>query len=122
MLGDFERGRDVSRSALERNPHCMSQVQVGLWFDHFCRGELAQAYQAALNYRDPTFFIRSVMRASCLGLIGRTEEGRQEAAHLLANKPDFGARGRLLLGYYFKFPEALERIVLGLEKVGLKLA
>jgi tetratricopeptide (TPR) repeat protein len=121
LLGDFERGRTVSRAALDRNPHCMPAVQVGLWFDHLRRGNVEQAYQAALHHRDPTFFMRSVMRASCLGLLGRVGDGRLEAARLLAAKPDFATRGRRLLGYYVKFPEVMVRIVDGLDKVGLRL-
>ena len=122
MLGEWDRGREILRSALERNPHCLPYVQFGLWANHLHRGELKQAHQAALEFRDPTFFMRAVMRASSLGLLGRTGEGRLEAAQLLSFKPDFAARGRALLGYYIKFPELMARIVEGLRQVGVKLA
>jgi TolB-like protein len=122
MLGDWDRGREVSRAALERNPHCLPHVRFGLWADHLRRGELEQAHQAALEYRDPTFFLRAAMRASCLGLLGRTAEGRTEVAEVLARKPDFASRGRVLLGYHIKFPELLDRVVQGLERSGLPLA
>jgi adenylate cyclase len=121
LMGDGDRGRDVCREALERNPHCMSHVWFALWVDHLRRGELEEAHRAALEHRDPTFFIRSVMRACSLGLLGRVEEGRVELAVLLARKPDFASRGRRLLGHYVRFPEAMDRIVEGLEKVGLRL-
>jgi hypothetical protein len=97
-------------------------VLFGLWADHLRRGETEMAYQAALEYRDPTFFWRSVMRASCLGLLGRSAEARTEAANLLVEKPDFRARGRVLLGYYLKFPETMDPVVDGLARAGLKLA
>jgi tetratricopeptide (TPR) repeat protein len=122
LLGEWERGYEVCRAALERNPHCLPHVQFGLWAYHLRKGEIEQAHQAALAYRDPTFFIRSAMRATCLGLLGRTEEGRLEAARLLASKPDFAVRGRTLLGHYLKFPVVLDRVLDGLERVGLTLA
>jgi hypothetical protein len=62
------------------------------------------------------------MRASCLGLLGRIAEAGSEVAELLDRKPDFAARGRLLLGHYIKFPEVMDRVVDGLARAGLELA
>jgi hypothetical protein len=45
-----------------------------------------------------------------------------EVAEVLRNKPDFGARGRTLIGYYIKPPEVMDLVVGGLEKAGLALA
>jgi adenylate cyclase len=122
LFGDWERGRAISQEALARNPHCLPHVRFGLWAGHLHRGELEPAHQAALEYRDPTFFMRAAMRASCLGLLGRTAEGRAEVAELLARNPRFAARGRTLLGHYIKFPELLDRVVEGLARSGLTLA
>jgi tetratricopeptide (TPR) repeat protein len=122
LLGDGDRGPALIRSARERNPHCLPNASHGLWFDHLRRGEIEQAYQVALEHRDPTFFWRGVMRASCLGLLGRTADAEAEVADLLQRQPDFEARGRILIGHYIKFPEVMSRIVDGLAKAGLKLA
>ena len=93
-----------------------------MWADALRRGDVEQAYQTGLEYRDPTFFWRPVMRASCLGLLGRIAEARSEVSDLLARKPDFAARGRVLLGYYIKPREVMDRIVDGLARAGLSLA
>ncbi|HEY6547469.1 MAG TPA: hypothetical protein VI589_06175, partial [Vicinamibacteria bacterium] len=121
LLGD-DRGPGIIRAALERNPHCLPNGAFGLWFDFLRRGETKLAYQTALEYRDPTFFWRAVMRASSLGLLGRLDEAQVEVADLLRGKPDFGARGRTLIGYYIKRPEVMGLVVGGLEKAGLTLA
>ncbi len=121
LLGD-DRGPGIIRAALERNPHCLPNGAFGLWFDFLRRGETKLAYETALEYRDPTFFWRAVMRASSLGLLGRLGEAQVEVAELLRGKPDFGARGRTLIGYYIKPPEVMELVVGGLEKAGLTLA
>lgn len=121
LLGDFVRGPALCRSARERNPYALPQGLFGLWFDHLRRGELEQAHQAALEYRDPTFFWRALMRAACLGLLGRIPEAQAEAALILRRKPDFAARGRILIGRYVKFPEVMAPIVAGLARAGLEL-
>jgi adenylate cyclase len=120
LAGD-ERGPSLIRGAFERNPHCLPNATMGLWFDYLRRGETKLAYQTALEFRDPTFFWRGVMRASCLGLLGRTEEARVEVADLLQDKPNFGARGRTLIGHYIKYPEVMDVVVGGLGKAGLAL-
>ena len=119
MLGDWDHGREVSRAALARNPHCLPHVRFGLWVDHLRRGELELAYQTALEYRDPTFFLRAVMRATCLGLLGRTAEGRLKWPELLSAKARLrGSGDGCLLGYHIKFPEVMDRVVDGLERSG----
>jgi len=69
------------------------------------------AYQVAMEFRDPTYFWRGVMRASCLGLLGRGAEAEAEIAGLLKEKPDFGARGRTLIGHYVKLPDVFDRVL-----------
>jgi adenylate cyclase len=121
LLGDWKRGPALSRSARERNPHCLPQVLFGLWVDHLRLGDIEAAYQAALEYRDPASFWRPVMRASCLGHLGRGSEASAEVSMLLRSKPDFAARGPILLGHLIKFPEVTGPIVEGLAKAGLAL-
>ena len=121
LLGEWERGPDLLRRALTRNPHVIPIAHHALWLAHLHRGEIEEAYQAALQHRDPTFFLRALMRACCLGHLGRREEARAEVAELLAQKPEFPRRGRILIGRHVKFPALLESIVDGLEKAGLAL-
>jgi TolB-like protein len=121
LLGDSEQGVALIRSAMERNPHYLPHAHFGLWADHLRRGELEEAYQAALQYRDATFFWRSLMRASCLGLLGRTAEAHAEVAELLPQKPSFPERGGILIANYIKPVELRERIAEGLRKGGLAL-
>ena len=121
LLGD-DRGPELIRSARERNPHCLPHGSFGLWFDHFRRGELELAYEDALEYRDSTFFWRSVMRACCLARLGRAAEAESEVAEILRAKPDFAARGRVLMAHFIKLPDVIGQIVAGLARAGLKLA
>ena len=65
---------------------------------------------------DATFFWRALMRAACLGHLGRVAEAKHETAELLQRKPDFASRGRTLIGRFIKFPDLVEPIVDGLAK------
>ncbi len=121
LAGDWERGVALMRDAMERNPYCLPHVQHGLWADHLRRGEFEQAYVAALEYRDSTFFWRALMTACCLGHLGRASEAQASVAELQRTKPDFPQRGRTLIGYYIKSEELRERIMEGLRKAGVVL-
>jgi len=122
LLGDWDRGTALIRRAVARNPHHLSIAFHALWADHLRRGEIEASYQAAVQYRDAAWFWRSVMRASCLGHLGRLEEAQVEVAELLRHKPDFASRGRTLIGRLIKFPDLLDRVAVGLGKAGLELA
>ncbi len=121
LLGDWERGVHVVRTAMARNPHHMPIGYHALWADHLRRGEVQEAYQAALEYRDPAFFWRSVMQACSLGLLGRASEAGDAVAQLQRTQPDFRHRGRELIGRLIKFPDLQARIVEGLARAGLEL-
>jgi adenylate cyclase len=121
MLGDWERGLDAVRTAMLRNPHHLPIAQHALWADHLRRGEVQQAFQAALQYRDSGFFWRSLMQACCLGLLGRGAEAASQVADLLRARPDFQRRGRTLIGRLIRLPELHQQIVTGLAGAGLEL-
>ncbi len=121
LAGDWERGPELARRALTRNPHVIPVAHHALWLAHLHRGEMEEAYQVALQFRDPTFYVRAMMRACSLGHLGRREEAKAEVAELLGKKPDFPSRGRTLIGRLVKFPDLVERAVDGLRKAGLAL-
>jgi adenylate cyclase len=121
MLGDWERGMAVIGRSMARNPNSIPVGHHARWANHLRRGEIEEAYQAALQYKDAAFFLRALMRACCLGHLGRAAEAKRAVAELLERKPDFPSRGRVLIGRHIKFPELVERVVDGLGKAGLTL-
>ncbi|HEY6644086.1 hypothetical protein [Povalibacter sp.] len=121
LAGDWDRGIALMRHTMQINPYCLPHVQHGLWADYMRRGDVEQAYVAALEYRDPTFFWRHLMLASCLGHLGRLDDARMSIDSLLVLKPDFHRRGRMLIGHFIKPEPLLEYIADGLSKAGLPL-
>lgn len=122
LSGEWERGTEIMRDAMKRNPYCLPHVGHGLWADSLRRGDFEQAYVAALEYRDTAFYWRDLMITCCLGHLGRVAEARSAAAELLRIKPGFLKRGRTLIGYYIKPPELRDRVAEGLRKAGVMLA
>jgi len=121
LAGEWEHGSGLVRRALSRNPHVIPVAHHALWLAHLRRGEIEEAYHEAVRYSDPTFYLRAMMRACCLGLLGREEEAMAEVAELLAKKPDFPSRGRALIGRLVKFPDLLESVAGGLGRAGLAI-
>jgi hypothetical protein len=75
-----------------------------------------------LNIRRQGIFWEPLCIAATLGMLGRLEEGRQAAADLLELKPEFPTRARMLIDYYIKFEDIVERVIKGLHKAGLHVA
>ncbi len=74
-----------------------------------------------MHLRSPRIFWEPLIKASTLGNLGRLEEGKSCIADLLALKPDFPSRGRILIGKFIKFKNIAEPTVTGLKKCGLEL-
>ncbi len=121
LLGDDEHAPALVRDSIARNPFHMPIAHQALWCHHLRRGEMKEAYDAALAYRDTGFFWRDLMRACCLGHLGRRDEAAASVAALLRAKPDFQERGRVLVGRLMKLPDLFEPVVDGLLRAGLSL-
>ena len=121
LLGEWERGRALLKKAIRHNPYYRPYVHYGLWGDLFRREEYEQAYTESLNFRMTGNFWEPLAQAATLGQLGRLEDGRKAAEALLKLKPDFPSRGRVLIGYFTKFDDILERVIEGLSKVGVNV-
>jgi tetratricopeptide (TPR) repeat protein len=121
LLGDWKRGPAFIEKAIHANPHYNVTVHYALWLNLFRRKTYEKAYQETLNFRNPNLFWDPLAKAATLGHMGRIQEGRQAAAELLKLKPGFARRGRVLIGRYVKFDEIVERMIAGLNRVGVEL-
>jgi hypothetical protein len=69
----------------------------------------------------PELFWDTLLKASACGHLGRIEEGQASVDALLALKPDFAQRGRILIGRYVKFEDIADRIIEGLAILGMNI-
>jgi adenylate cyclase len=122
LFGDWQRGPALIRKALQHNPFYNVAVHYALWVDWVRQKEYLQAYNETLNFRLPGLFWDPLLKAAACGLTGNLAEGRQAVDDLLARKPDFPQRGRMLIRYYLKFDDIVERTIIGLANSGLALS
>jgi TolB-like protein len=122
LFGDWQRGPALIRKAINANPYYSSIAHYSLWLDCVRQRDYLQAYHETLSFRTPLLFWDPLMKASALGLLGRTEEGVQAGNELLQCKPDFSARGRVLIDHYIKFDDIVAKVIRGLAAVGIEVA
>ena len=121
LLGDWERGRDIIHRCMQLDPCYGHYVYHALWVDWMRRKKFENACLATHHFYRPSLFWEPLMKAAAFGQAGRIEEGRQATENLLALKPDFPARGRILIGHYIKYDDIAGDIIDGLGKVGVKI-
>jgi tetratricopeptide (TPR) repeat protein len=121
LLGEWERGTALINKAIRLNPFYQTYARYGIWLNWFRQKKYQQAYLETNFLRGVAGFWDPLVRAATLGQLGKHDEGRKAVDELLAFKPDFSKRARILIGHFIKFEEIAERIVEGLEKVGLDI-
>ena len=121
LLGEWQRGPRLIRKAIKQNPYYNAIVHYALWVDWVRQKDYSRAFTETLRFRTPTLFWDPLMKAANLGLLGRIEEGVEAGKDLLKCKPDFPTRGRVLIKHYIKFDEIVERVIRGLESVGINV-
>jgi adenylate cyclase len=121
LLGDWKRGTKLIKNTIKINPYYNIIVHHALWMDWFRQENYQQACLETLNFRTPMLFWDPLIKAVTFGWYGRIDAGRQAVKDLLTLKPDFPNRGRVLIGNYIKFDEIVERVIGGLNKVGLSI-
>lgn len=122
LLGEWDRGTALIRRMIRLNPFYGTYVHYALWVDWLRQEKYKEAYLETLNLNKPNLFWDPLCRAASLGLIGRIQKGKKEAAGLLKLKPDFREKGRRLIRHYIKFEEIVDRVIGGLSRVGIEIA
>jgi tetratricopeptide (TPR) repeat protein len=122
LSGEWEQGTELISKAIRRNPYHLDYAHHALWANWIRQKDYEQAYQETMHFRSSQLFWEPLIKASTLGNLGRLEEGKNCVEDLLALKPDFPSRGRILIGRFVKFKSVAEPIVNGLKKCGVELA
>jgi hypothetical protein len=121
LAGDWERGVNWIKKAIKLNPYYRSWVRHAVCFNWLRVGNYEKAYQESLHFMMPKLFWDPLLKAAACGHLGRIEEGQACVRALLALKPDFAQRGRILIGRYVKFEDIVDRIIEGLGKLGMDI-
>jgi adenylate cyclase len=122
LVGEWSRGANLVRHAVDNNPYYRMFSRYGIWLDCLQRGDYKGALVQTEWLDGVGYFWAPLSRAATLGLLGRGDEGRQAVRKLLELKPDFHERGLTLIRHDVKFPEIEQRLVEGLASSGLELS
>jgi tetratricopeptide (TPR) repeat protein len=121
LAGEWKRGENLIKKAMQLNPYHRPWVRHALLLNWFREEDYEKAYQESLHFMMPEFYWDHLLKASVCGQLGKIEEGQTCVRALLALKPDFAQRGRILIGRYIKFEDITERIIEGLGQLGLNI-
>lgn len=121
LLGEWDRGIKLIRKASRLNPFYRVHTRYAIWANYFRLEDYAAAWRETEVLLGTGDFWSPLARAATAGQLGRIDEGRACAEELLAYKPDFHERGRVLIRHGIKFEDIAERIYEGLEKSGFQL-
>jgi adenylate cyclase len=121
LLGEWEQGCGLIKKAIKLNPYIRAYNYYILCWNWIRKKEYEKAYTETLNFRLPEIFWDPLNRAITLGLLGRVEEAKKNVIELLKLKPNFNARGRILIRNLIKSDELVEQFIESLEKADLYL-
>lgn len=120
FLGDWDRGCDLVRRAMELNPHHPNWYGVMFAIDEYRKQNYPAAVDEAVKSNAFDLFWTNWLLAAAYGQMGEPEAARQAIDDLLAQKEDFAESGRQLMEKWFQ-PELVEHFLDGLRKAGLDL-
>jgi tetratricopeptide (TPR) repeat protein len=118
--GDWTRARELTDRAFALNPRSPGWYRYAAYFDHYRRGEYAEALAAAELINMPEYFTSHTALAAAhaeLGHVGAAQRAAQEVLRLAPSLPEDGQVQ--LERFIFSQPDLVERFIDGLRKAGL---
>jgi non-specific serine/threonine protein kinase len=119
--GDWERGLELTTSAMERNPHHPGWYRFTTFFDAYRQERYAEALEIAQKINMPDYFASHYALAIAHAQLGNKTEAKQATAAVRRLWPDFEQEiySGHLEKWMFAQPDLIRHIVEGLEKAGL---
>ncbi|HSE39498.1 MAG TPA: hypothetical protein VLH08_01925, partial [Acidobacteriota bacterium] len=117
---EFERGANLTRKAMDMNPHHAGWFHFGLIWYHYSRAEYEKVLEHAYRVNMPGFFWPPVIIASVCGQLGRKSEADAALNELLAIDPQFSSHARKYCEPWLYASGFLDPLLDGLKKAGLK--
>ncbi len=119
--GDFERGPNLVRRAMELNPHFPDWFRFALTVEHFQKGDYAKALDDLARVNMPGFFWKELWVAACGGLAGRDAEAAAAVEELRRIAPDIERHAREFADAWLYASGLTDRFLEGLRKAGLEI-
>ncbi len=121
--GDWERGVELTKTAMALNPHHPGWYRFAMFFDHYRKGEYAEALAVAQKINMPNYYAHHCLLAISHAQLGNAKAAKDSAGEVLRLYPDFEAKGKeeWLDKWLFAQPALVEQIIEGLQKAGVNM-
>lgn len=119
-VGAYDLALELIERAKKLNPQYPGFYLFVEFLVNMVNGDFEQAWEDAQLIRTPGLFCQPVIRATSLGMLGRTEEARPHLEELLQIKPDFLQRPREYIRLLFVTDEHVEMVWEGLLRAGIE--
>jgi TolB-like protein len=119
--GEFDRGAQITRRAMDLNPHHAAFYHFGPIWEHFHNLDYEKALVRAKRANMPGFFWPYLVVAATCGHLGRQAEAEAAVKQLLDLDPEFAAHARQNVESWHFASGLLEPLLDGLRKAGLEI-
>jgi len=121
-IGEFERGADITRRAMDLNPHHGGWYHFSLIWESCNKGDYEKALEHATRVNMPGMFWQPLVIASLCGLLGRHAEAAAAAKELRKLDTDIELHARQYIECWHYSSGLMDRILEGLNKAGLEIS
>ena len=121
-IGEFERGANITRRAMDLNPHHAGWYHFSLIWESFNKGEYEKALEHATRVNMPGMFWQPLVVACLCGLLGRRAEAASAVRELRKLDKDIELHARQFIDCWHYSSGLMDRILEGLSKAGLEIA
>jgi TolB-like protein/lipoprotein NlpI len=121
-IGEFERGANITRRAMDLNPHHAGWYHFSLIWESFNKGEYEKALEHATRVNMPGMFWQPLVVACLCGLLGRRAEAASAVRELRKLDKDIELHARQFVDCWHYSSGLMDRILEGLSKAGLEIA
>jgi serine/threonine-protein kinase len=120
--GDWERGAVLAQRTMALNRHHPGWYHLAVWHHQYRQGEYEAALQTAKKINMPGFHWAQLATASACGMLGRREEAHAAVELLRKYNPTFLDLNNVRedIEKWLADQDAVERLLQGLQKAGLK--
>ncbi|HXZ18346.1 MAG TPA: hypothetical protein VEG63_00240, partial [Candidatus Acidoferrales bacterium] len=119
--GEFERGTNLVRRAMDLNPHHADWMHFALMWEHFQKGDYEKALAQVTRMSMPGLYWQPLSVAVCCGLLGRKAEAAIAVEELLKLDKDFEQHTKVLVGSWLQLSGLQDRFYEGMRKAGLRI-
>lgn len=119
--GVYEKGLEIMSESIRMNPYYFWNMNLGFCYYFLSHKEFDEAFIWAEKINREGLVWDPLLRASCLGHIGRKKEASRAIQELLEISPNFPERARKIVGVFLLDPDLQETIIQGLIRAGISL-